>query len=88
MKGRRFLRIETAEGKFLGGWFAEDSFISTYPEDHDIYVELQYRMGTAGEFLGPVQGTDGFWYSLRPGDTIDWIDPAALGPTAGGTDEQ
>jgi hypothetical protein len=85
MMGRMFVRIETVDGKFVGGWFAEDSFISTYPEPHDIYVERQYRMSESGEFLSLVAGTAGFWYYVQPGDIIDWIDPSELEETAGNT---
>lgn len=74
-RGRRFIRIETSTGKFLGGWFAEDSFVSTYPEPQDLYVQQQWRMGPDGAFLSPVWGSEGFWYAMQPGDTIDWIDP-------------
>ncbi|GEA82043.1 hypothetical protein FHR89_000084 [Cellulomonas uda] len=30
------MRIETASGTFVGGWFGENSFVSTYPEPHRI----------------------------------------------------
>ncbi|WP_369826347.1 DUF6338 family protein [Cellulomonas sp. PSBB021] len=88
--GRRFVRIETASGKFVGGWFGENSFVSTYPEPHDLYVEQQWRMSETGEFLGAVPGSDGFWYALQPGDIIDWVDPdnaaaeSATAPSTGG----
>ncbi|WP_444664898.1 DUF6338 family protein [Cellulomonas sp. CW35] len=55
--GRRFVRIETASGKFVGGWFGENSFVSTYPEPHDLYVEQQWRMSETGEFLLPRRGS-------------------------------
>lgn len=77
VRGQRFLRIETASGKFVGGWFAENSFVSTYPEPHDIYVEQQWRIDTRGVFVEPVAGSDGFWYSLQAGDIIDWVEPGA-----------
>lgn len=77
-RGGRFVRIETVDGKFLGGWFADRSFLSTYPEAHDIFIERQYRLSEKGEFMGPLEGSDGFWYLVRPGDSIDWVDPREL----------
>lgn len=72
-RGGTFVRIETAGGRFLGGYFAENSFFSTYPEPQDIFVELQYRISDTGEFGDPVKDSLGFWYSFAPGDTIEWI---------------
>jgi hypothetical protein len=80
-RGGTFVRIETAGGKFLGGYFAENSFFSTYPEPQDIFVELQYRMSSTGEFGDPVKDSLGFWYMFAPGDTIEWVaQPAPVRP--------
>lgn len=77
--GGSFVRIECANGKYLGGWFAEQSFVSTYPEPHDIYVEVQWHMNADGSFGKRVEGSDGFWYAMQPGDLIEWV---KQGPTA------
>jgi hypothetical protein len=59
-RGARFVRIETASGKFFGGWFAANSFVSTYPEPVGIFVEEQWNVDTDGSFVDRVPGSDGF----------------------------
>lgn len=85
--GGCFVRIETASGKFIGGWFGGQSFISTYPEPHDVFVEVEYRMTNTGEFLDPVEGSMGFWYMPQDGDVIDWVRTPSPSTADGGRDE-
>lgn len=75
VRGEHFIRIETADGKFFGGWFSVNSFVSTYPEPHDIFVERQWKLDERGRFLHEVTGSNGLWYAVQPGDIIDWINP-------------
>lgn len=80
-----FIRIELASGKYVGGWFDTDSFISMYPEPHDVYVEEQWHINENGSFTGKVERTEGFWYTLQPGDIIEWLNADGLNQSNDGS---
>jgi hypothetical protein len=69
------VRIRIGEGKWVGGWYGNDSFISTYPEPRDIYIQAQHHVDEGGQFCGRVQGTAGVWFSVRDGDVVEWVEP-------------
>lgn len=49
-RGPCYVRILTTTNTWLGGYFGSDSFISSYPEPREIFLESAYRMGTDGRF--------------------------------------
>lgn len=49
-----FVRILTTDGVWLGGWFGENSFISSYPEPREIFVEVAHEMNPDGQ-IGEAQ---------------------------------
>jgi Family of unknown function (DUF6338) len=75
--GDYFVRIRLSDGRFVGGWLGAKSYLSTYPESRDMYIDRQWRIDhDDGTFLGPVEGTCGVYVPLpRP--------PALLGDLAG-----
>lgn len=47
-----YIRVLTVDGVWLGGWFGSKSFISSFPEPREIYVETAHEMqpdGTIGK---------------------------------------
>lgn len=76
--GGRWVRIRTAEGKWVGGWFGNGSYLSTYPEPHDIYVVDQHAVAADGTIGDQIPDTAGVWVKLKDGDIVEWINP----PTA------
>jgi len=47
-----YLRVLTVDGVWLGGWFGSRSFISSFPEPREIYIETAHQMqpdGSIGE---------------------------------------
>jgi hypothetical protein len=71
----KFVRIRMDEGTWVGGWFSTKSFMSTYPENRDLFIEAQYTMTSTGEFGGRVNGTAGVWVSAPEGVIVEWVDP-------------
>lgn len=68
-----FVRIRTKEGGWIGGWFAGGSFVSTYPEERDIFISLQYRMNDDGSFDGEMERSRGVWVPLGEGYVVEWF---------------
>jgi uncharacterized protein DUF6338 len=47
-----YVRVLTTDGLWLGGWFGERSFISSFPEPREMYIETAHIMsedGTIGQ---------------------------------------
>jgi hypothetical protein len=70
---RQFVRVRLPDGVFVGGWFAGHSYVSTFPQPHDMYVEVAWRLSPNGEFLDPVANSGGIWISVPEGSYVEWI---------------
>lgn len=81
-----FVRVRTPEGGWIGGWFGEGSFVSTYPEKRDIFIASQWTLSEHGAFQDVVPGSAGVWIAVGDGCLVEWInDPAASEDHGGGT---
>lgn len=47
------------DGKMMGGYFGEKSYVSTFPQQPEIYVEEVWRVDDRGAFVEKVEGTLG-----------------------------
>jgi hypothetical protein len=74
-RGGRWVRIRMAEGKWVGGWIGNDSYVSTYPEPRDIFIEDQHDISAAGVIGAQIKDTAGVWVALREGDLVEWLYP-------------
>lgn len=71
-----YVRVRTDDGKWVGGWMPEGfGYMSTYPEPRDIFIPFQWRMGTKGEFLEPIEGSMGVYIPLTGAARISWVKP-------------
>lgn len=68
----RFVRVLTESGEYYGGWWGEDSYMSTYPHDRDIFIAVQWKMGESGEFLEEMPGTLGVWLPITDACVVEW----------------
>ncbi|MGW9269815.1 DUF6338 family protein [Microbacterium sp. NPDC055599] len=73
----RFVRVKTTTGVYVGGWFDEQGYVSTYPFERDIFVAHQWRMSTQGEFLEPLSDSLGVWVPITDDCLVEWIDAPA-----------
>ena len=69
----RFVRILTDSGVYVGGWYGEDSYTSTFPFDRDLYISRQWRMSRDGEFLEPLENSLGVWVPITDTCVVEWI---------------
>lgn len=54
-----YVRFHLKTGEKLGGYFGENSFATSFPNNQEIYVEETWRLDEDGEFTEPVEGTKG-----------------------------
>ncbi|MCZ4657421.1 hypothetical protein BFG51_04295 [Dietzia alimentaria] len=79
-----YVRIYTSDGKWVGGYMPQSSgFVSTYPELRDIFIPQQWEMSPDGEFLSPIEGSQGIYVPLIGPERVEWV---ASGPGSTATD--
>lgn len=74
-RGGRWVRVRMGEATWVGGWIGGNSYVSTYPEPHDLFIEDQHHINALGEFGERVENSAGVWISLPEGAIVEWIDP-------------
>lgn len=79
-----YVRVLTQDGTWLGGWYGVNSFVSSYPEPREIFIETAHRMGPDGSF-GPEQvGTGGMYIRCDDIRAVEFVD----GLSEGGDNEE
>jgi Family of unknown function (DUF6338) len=74
LRGSTFIRVRQPDGSWVGGWFGAESFLSTWPEPHDLFIESQWRMTADGQFVERLEGTVGVYVSCPQGVVVEWVD--------------
>ena len=70
----RFVRVKTATGVYVGGWFDVQGYVSTYPFERDIFIAHQWRMSKRGKFLEPLVDSLGVWVPITDECIVEWIE--------------
>jgi hypothetical protein len=69
----QFVRVLLPNGRWVGGLFSNASFVSTFPQPHDIYIEREWAMGPDGEFVAPVSSGAGVWLPADQALLVEWL---------------
>lgn len=56
-----WVRVQTSDGAWMGGWFGPASFATSFPEPREIYLEQGYEMTENGTFTGNLSATGGLY---------------------------
>jgi hypothetical protein len=78
--GNTFVRVRVNDGTWVGGWFSGESFLSSYPEPRDLFIQSQWKLDESGTFLAKVEGTRGVYVSCGNADIIEWVDAPPAQP--------
>lgn len=74
-----FVRILTADGTYVGGWYGPDSFASSFPEPRELYVQAAFLLEEDGTFSCPVEGTAGIYIRCDDIRLVEFVDaPSGL----------
>lgn len=68
-----WLRVMTADGLWIGGWFGVESYASSYPEARELYIEQQYRMSDEGEFADEIPESAGVYVRCDDARVVEFI---------------
>lgn len=74
-KGGNWIRVLTQQGKWIGGWFADESFFSTFPEPRDLFLAEPWALDAEGVLQHPVPESAGIWLSLEGAQLDEWTKP-------------
>jgi Family of unknown function (DUF6338) len=72
-RGRAFVRIFTEDGHWVGGWLGPASYLSTYPQPRDIFIDVEWTLSKTGDFLTPVPDSLGVYVPLTGKERVAWI---------------
>jgi Family of unknown function (DUF6338) len=82
--GDTFIRVRQPDGSWVGGWFGSKSFLSTWPEPHDLFIESQWIMDADGAFKERLAGSRGVYVSCPQDVVVEWVEaPAPTGSPGG-----
>jgi hypothetical protein len=56
-----FVRVLTTDGLWLGGWFGEASYVSTFPEPREMFIEVAHEIDSAGRIGRPQEESAGMY---------------------------
>ena len=73
-KSDNWIRVLTREGRWVGGWSSENTFFSSYPEPRDIFIPIQWKMDSDGNFTEAVRRSSGVWIDLEGAQLVEWLD--------------
>lgn len=71
-----YVRLLTTEGVWLGGWYGPNSFVSSYPEPREIYIEVAHLMNDDGSFGDEQNGSGGLYVRCDDIRSVEFVDPA------------
>lgn len=84
--GPHYVRVLTAEGSYIGGWYGPDSFVTSYPEPHEIFLEVAHHMGPDGTFGAEVDNSKGVYIRCDDIRLVEIVaapvDPSDPGPAS------
>jgi hypothetical protein len=68
-----YVRVQSADGRWAGGWFAEGSFAASYPEPLELYIEEAFLMGEDGTFMCPQPGSRGMYVRCDDARVVEFL---------------
>jgi hypothetical protein len=68
-----FVRVLTGKGTWVGGYAGGNSFVSAWPQERDIFVEIAYEMDSDGSFSSPVESSIGMWIRCDDAQLVQYL---------------
>lgn len=62
------------DGNTVGGFYAGDSYASSYPSEEQIYIQQQWLLGENDEFIKPVDQSAGVLLNARDVKTFEFYE--------------
>lgn len=69
-----YIRVQTTAGGWIGGWYGPHSFVSSYPEPRELYIETAHQMGQDGTIGAEQPGSGGIYVWCEDVQAVEFID--------------
>lgn len=76
-----YVRVLTNDGRYLGGWFGDQSFASSFPEPRELFIETAHQMYADGEFGAEVEGSSGLYIRCDDIRVVEFVDSLTTAAT-------
>ncbi len=74
-----YVRVLTTDGTWIGGWFGENSFVSSYPEPREMFIQTAHLMDADGSFGAEQVGTNGMYVRCDDIRAVEFVDGRPVG---------
>ncbi|MFZ3494065.1 DUF6338 family protein [Streptomyces sp. 5.8] len=85
-RGHCLVRVRLKSGAWVGGWYGEGSYASSYPEAPDLYLQSAWAVSRTGWLERPLEHTGGIYIRMDEVEFLDFVEvppPADYGDTTG-----
>lgn len=79
-RGEGWVRVQTVEGVWMGGWYGASSFASSFPDPREIFLEVGYAMNDDGRFAGAVSAPGGLYIRCDEARLVDFTPDPLVDP--------
>lgn len=70
----KWVRVLMPDNRRVAGWVSARSFVSSYPQARDLYIQQQFTIDANGNIGPRVPDTAGVWLSIVDGCIVEWLD--------------
>lgn len=80
--GGVFVRVLTASGKWVAGWYSSNSFASSFPEPRELFLEVAHFIDDDGKIGDEVPDSEGIYVRCDDAVVVDLVrgDSSQTGP--------
>lgn len=82
-RGPTYVRILNSEGRWIGGYFGTESYASSFPEDHQVYLERTHSIDETGVLGDEIPGTRGCIVNCADLQLLELLEPEDGDPEGG-----
>lgn len=75
----KWVRVLLPNGRRVAGWMSGRSFLSSYPQPRDIYIQEQFEVDERGVIGARVPNTAGVWLAIPDGCIVEWLEDKPTG---------
>ncbi|MFE1942022.1 DUF6338 family protein [Streptomyces massasporeus] len=73
-RGHCLVRARLKSGRWIGGYYGEDSYTSSYPEAADLYLQTAWALSATGLFERPLEHSGGIYIRMDDVEYLDFIE--------------
>jgi len=88
-RGHSLVRLRLKSGSWVGGWYGERSFASSYPESADLYLQTAWAVSRTGWLERPLEHSGGIYIRMDDVEFLDFVEvPTPIADRGATTDER